>query len=163
MNTTNHKIKHGDSIKGSEYNGLYHSYRDMINRCTNKKYKHYNIWGGRGITICEEWLADYQNFKKWALNYGWKKGLTIDRINSDGRYEPLNCRWINRKEQSLNLRNTNLYECNGKVFSQRRIIEFLWTLNVGEEVCIKKLKCNTMRVGDPYHKNHRNMYSKPRQ
>lgn len=159
-NMTDHRIKHGDSTKKSPYWGLYNSYRDMISRCTNKNHKHYNIWGGRGITICNEWLEDYQNFKKWALNYGWKQGLTIDRIDSNGIYEPLNCRWIDRKEQSLNLHNTNLYECNGRVFSQRHIIEFLWTLKVGDEVCIKKLKCNEIKVGNPYHHNHRNHLSK---
>lgn len=155
-----HLTRHGDATPKSPYHRLYQSYRDMMSRCNNKNHKHYDLWGGRGITVCEEWLMSYQNFKTWATTHGWEPGLTIDRINSNGRYEPLNCRWISRQEQSLNLRNTNLYECNGRVFSQRRIIEFLWTLNVGDEVCIKKIKCNEMRVGNPYHKNHRNHYSK---
>ena len=149
-----------DSNPKSPYYGLYLSYRDMKRRCYDTKYKTYKYWGGRGITVCDEWLNDYQSFAMWALNNGWHQGLTIDRINSNGRYEPLNCRWVDRREQSLNLRNTNLYECGGKLISQRKLIEFLWTLKVGEEVCIKKVKCNEIRVGSPYHKNHTNHLSK---
>ena len=149
-----------DSNPKSQYHGLYLSYRDMKRRCYDTKCKNYKYWGGRGITVCDEWLNDYQSFAVWALNNGWRQGLTIDRINSDGRYEPLNCRWVDRKEQSLNLRNTNLYECDGKLVSQRKLIEFLWTLKVGDEVCIKKVKCNEIRVGNPYHRNHKNHLSK---
>lgn len=149
-----------DSNPKSPHHGLYLSYRDMKRRCYDTKCKTYKYWGGRGITVCDEWLNDYQSFAVWALNNGWQQGLTIDRINSDGRYEPLNCRWVDRREQSLNLRNTNLYECDGKLVSQRKLIEFLWTLKVGDEVCIKKVKCNEIRVGNPYHKNHKNHLSK---
>ena len=149
-----------DSHPKSPYVGLCRTYCDMKRRCYNKSYKGYKYWGGRGIKICDEWLENYNNFREWAIAAGWQKGLTIDRIDSNGNYTPQNCRWLDRHKQSLNLRNTNLYECNGIVFSQRKIIEFLWTLNVGDEVCIKKLKCNEMRVGNPYHKNHKNHYSK---
>lgn len=149
-----------DSNPKSPYCGLWRSYKDIIKRCYNKKHKQYNTWGGRGIRMCDDWLNDYELFRAWAIKNGWQKGLTIDRIDCNGDYSPDNCRWIERTKQSLNLRNTNLYECNGFLFSQRRIIEFLWTLKVGDEVCIKKLKCNEIRVGNPYHRNHRNHLSK---
>ena len=148
-----------DSNPKSPYHSLYISYRDMIRRCYNPNFRGYQYWGGRGISVCDEWLNNYNAFRQWAISCGWEKGLTIDRIDSNGNYTPTNCRWLDRKKQSLNLRNTNLYECNGLVFSQRKIIEFLWTLNIGEEVCVKKIKCNEMRVGNPYHKNHKNHYS----
>lgn len=149
------KLNVSDTNKRSEFRGLYQSWKDMLTRTNNPNHKNYKYWGGRGISVCEGWKI-YENFKKWALENGWEKGLTIDRIDCDKNYEPANCRWLDRKEQSLNLRNTNLYECNGILFSQRKIIEFLWTIKVGETVCIKKLKTNTQRVGQPYHKNHTN-------
>lgn len=66
----------------------------MMQRCKNKNDIHY---GGRGITVCQEWL-NFENFYNWSINNGYKIGLTIDRINNDGNYEPKNCRWTTRKE-----------------------------------------------------------------
>ena len=150
----------GDTNPTSPYVGLCRSYQDIKRRCYNKNYKNYNVWGGRGIRMCSEWESDYFAFRTWALQNGWAAGLTIDRIDCDKDYCPENCRWIKKQEQSLNLRNTNLYDCNGNIYSQRRLIEFLWTLEVGEIAHIRKLKCNTMKVGNPHHNNHRNGYSK---
>ena len=154
------KYKDKDTTKQSYYHGLYVSWHDMKRRCYSKTSMGYKYWGGRGIKICDEWLTDYNNFKEWAIKHGWQKGMTIDRIDSDKNYCPENCRWILQKQQSLNLRNTNLYKCGDQIFSQRHIIEFLWTLKVGEVACIEKLKVNSIKVGNPYHKNHRNHYSK---
>lgn len=90
---------------------------NMKQRCYNKKHKSYHNYGGRGITICDEWLNDSQKFYNWALENGWnednlyKSGrnkLTIDRIDNNGNYEPSNCRIITLKENQYN-RNNNVY------------------------------------------------------
>lgn len=80
---------------------LYRIYRHMIQRC-HLKYndRHYKYYQGKGIIVCEEWRNNYLLFEKWSLENGYKKGLTIDRINPDGNYEPSNCRWITRSENS---------------------------------------------------------------
>lgn len=70
---------------------------------THQDFKHY---GGRGITVCDEWKNDFKAFYDWAINNGYKKGLTIERIDVNGNYEPKNCAWIPRSEQSKNRRNT---------------------------------------------------------
>lgn len=98
--TTNHH--------GLTRHPLYVSWRSMRQRCLNKNNTAYHNYGGRGITICDEWLNDFVSFYEWALSNGYKKGYTIDRINNDGNYEPSNCRWITVKEQSYN-RRTNRY------------------------------------------------------
>ena len=82
---------------------LYFVWRDIKMRCDDISNKRY---GGRGITICNEWL-NFDNFALWALNNGYKEGLSIDRINNDGNYEPSNCRWITMKEQCRN-KSTNI-------------------------------------------------------
>lgn len=69
----------------------------------------YKDWGGRGITVCEEWKNDFTEFEKWAIENGYdetaKRGsCTIDRINVDGNYEPSNCRWADAKTQAHNRR-----------------------------------------------------------
>jgi hypothetical protein len=86
---------------------FYHSWRNMKERCFNKKNPNYYRYGGRGITVCEEWKS-IDGFSKWALMSGWKEGLSIDRIDNDGNYTPENCRWISRSENSRKKRTTKI-------------------------------------------------------
>ena len=80
---------------------LYHVYHGIKQRCYNRKNPNYYKYGGKGIIMCDEWLfGGYQQFKDWAIQNGYKDGLTIDRIDSDGNYDPKNCRWITLSENS---------------------------------------------------------------
>ncbi len=100
-------IKHNGS--GTKLYKVWCSMRGRCNCVTDKKY---NIYGGRGITICEEW-NDFKNFNDWALANGYREGLTIDRIDVNGNYEPSNCRWVNNKVQSNNRRNNIIINIDG--------------------------------------------------
>lgn len=73
----------------------------MKSRCLNPKHKWYSYYGGRGISVCDEWLK-FEPFMEWAFVNGYSDTLTIDRINNDGNYEPSNCKWSTQQEQSLN-------------------------------------------------------------
>lgn len=86
----------------------------MKTRCYNVKAKDYKNYGLRGIKICDEWLNDSNLFIEWSLNNGYQVGLTIDRIDTNGNYEPNNCRWITSKEQQSNKRNNKLITINGE-------------------------------------------------
>ena len=101
-------------IKGKSFykKPWYNSYRSMLDRCYRKNANNYSDYGGRGIKVCEEWL-NIENFEKWVEESGYKKGLTIDRIDVNGNYEPNNCRWATKKEQDNNRRNTVYIEYNG--------------------------------------------------
>lgn len=92
---------------------LYGIWNHIKTRCLKKYDDRYKDYGGRGITICKEWL-DYENFYNWAINNGYKNNLSIDRINNNGNYEPCNCRWATPKEQSQNTRRNRLIEYNGQ-------------------------------------------------
>lgn len=90
---------------------------DMKRRCNNPADKSYKDYGGRGIKVCPEWSdpkTGHENFRKWAIENGWKKGLSIDRKNNDGDYEPSNCRWATQKQQSNNTRFNRLVTINGQ-------------------------------------------------
>lgn len=94
---------------------LYAVYYAMRARCYSKTNKDFNRYGGRGIKICEEWLGKegFLTFRSWALQNGYKEGLSIDRIDVDGDYEPNNCRWVDFKTQSRNKSNNRKIKING--------------------------------------------------
>ena len=79
----------------------------------NKNNKRYEMYGGRGIKLCDEWL-DYANFKEWAINNGYRRGLSIDRIDNKGDYEPSNCRWADVYTQQRNKSNNLRVIVDGK-------------------------------------------------
>lgn len=88
---------------GGRKTKLYNIWAQMRQRCTNPNHRRYSDWGGRGITVCEEW-NDFVVFRDWALSNGYQEGLSIDRKDNDKGYSPDNCRWSTSKEQNNNKR-----------------------------------------------------------
>ena len=83
---------------------MYSIWNHMLYRCYNKNFKQFSDYGGRGITVCEEWL-DVKNFIDWVENKSnWEEGLTLDRINNNKGYSPDNCTFSIRTIQAINQR-----------------------------------------------------------
>lgn len=91
--TTNRNFSHGMS-----QHLLYGVWCSTKQRCTNKHFSSYYSYGGRGISIYEEWKNNFISFYNWSIENGYKHGLEIDRINNNGNYEPNNCQWITSDE-----------------------------------------------------------------
>lgn len=85
---------------------LWYSYHSMKKRCLNPNCKRYKDYGGRGIEICEEWLKGFDEFADWAKANGYRHGLTIERKDVNGNYEPDNCIWITKQQQAFNKRDS---------------------------------------------------------
>lgn len=113
---------------------LYRIWSSIKSRCKDKKNSTY---GGRGISVCEEWRNDYLNFYHWANNNGYNDTLTIDRIDVNGNYEPSNCRWVNYVEQNNNRRSNTHLSYNGEVHT---IAEWARLRNLNPNMIIARMK-----------------------
>lgn len=80
----------------------------MKARCRDKSYPSFHRYGGRGITICDDWKNNFVAFYDWAIENGYSDDLEIDRINNDGNYEPNNCRWVTKSENASNRELKNI-------------------------------------------------------
>lgn len=120
-----HKMqRHGYSKGKDGHIRLYQMWLGMRHRCDNPRNNCYKNYGGRGIRVCDEW-QDYPAFREWALAHDYKEGLSIDRINTDGNYEPLNCRFVPISENQKR-RTMNIYIiCDNKAFTLTSLTKYL--------------------------------------
>ena len=150
MNTGKQNIHY---VHGETKTRLHKIWGCMHERCERVKHPHYDAYGGRGINVCDEW-KEYLPFAEWARNNGYTDELTIDRIDVNGNYEPENCRWATRKEQSLNKRSNVFLEYNGK---RKTLGEWAEEYNINRTTLTNRLrrkwsveKSLTYPVGEKY-------------
>lgn len=136
------KMKEIQYKHGLSNHNLMRCLAGMKNRCYNEKVENYKNYGGRGIKICDEWnqkKIGFINFYNWSINNGYKEGLTIDRINNDGNYEPSNCRWVTNEVQQRNKSNNIFLTFEGKTHCLAE-----WAEITG---------INVEKIGDRYRSN----------
>lgn len=121
------KIMASESSKthGESKTKLYRIWKGMRTRCYNPNSRAYKNYGGRGILVCDEW-EHYEAFKTWAIQNGYSEGLTIERIDNDGMYEPGNCEWISLSSQTKNTRRNHYI-----VYDGRRMTLSDWSKELG--------------------------------
>lgn len=123
---------------------LYKVWTGIKGRCYNENNPHYKNYGGRGITMCEEWENNFQSFYDWAYANGYdktvKKGMcTIDRIDVNKGYSPENCRWVDMKTQDNNKRNTIYLTYKGE---KKSLTEWTELTGITKHAILKRLKLN---------------------
>ena len=126
------KCKHGETKTR-----LFNIWSGMKERCSREKHHEYQNYGGRGITVCEEWIDDFLAFKDWAMANGYQEGLTIDRIDVNGNYEPKNCRWVTKKEQNNNRRNNHTLTYNDQTHT---ISQWSEITGIGKSTILERIK-----------------------
>lgn len=135
---------------------LYGTWKTMMHRCYDPKRERYKDYGGRGITVCNEW-HDPNSFINWSYTHGYQDGLQIDRVDNDRGYSPDNCRWVTAKENSRNRRNTVRLTINGETKSVAEWTEtidispftiYWWVRTKGEEYAEGRIAAWNRRAGE---------------
>ena len=133
-----HSEKWNEIIKthGLSNHPLYNVWCSMKRRCNNPKVERYSHYGGRGIKVCNEWENSFEVFYNWAVNNGYKEGLSIDRIDVDGNYCPENCRWADNYTQSINRTDNRKFSYYGNEYT---VSELSKMFNIGYQKLYRKL------------------------
>ena len=130
-NTKNMRSKHG--LRNTQ---IYRTWANIKTRCYNPNKDTFNYYGGRNVEMCQDWKEDFINFYNWSMEHGYKEGLTIDRINPSGNYEPNNCRWVTMKEQQNNKLNNHYIMYEGQ---KHTLMEWSEILNINYRTLHKRL------------------------
>lgn len=117
----------GNKVHGLSSSRLYNIWVNMRQRCYNPKNRAYDRYGGRGITVCDEWKDNFQTFYSWAISNGYDPDLSIDRIDNDRGYSPENCRWATSSEQARNRRSDHLITFQGET---RTMVEWVEEMKI---------------------------------
>lgn len=119
--TAKRNLIHGMAKIDGKRNPTYMLLNNIKARCYKETHVSYHNYGGRGISVCDEWLDHPKNFHEWCLNNGYKKGLEIDRIDNNGNYEPNNCRFVTTQVNGNNKRNNRRYTVYGEILTMAEI------------------------------------------
>ena len=141
------KINTDQTTHGKSHTRLYGIWSEMKGRCFCPTSKIYEYYGGKGVTVCREWL-NFETFYNWAITHGYSDSLSIDRIDVNGNYEPSNCRWADKVTQMNNTTANVFYQFNGEKMTlpqiARRVglppsalIQRVKRLNIPLEVAVK--------------------------
>lgn len=119
---------------------LYRAWSALVCRCVSERNENFENYGGRGITVCEEWRNSFKSFADWSMENGFKEGLSIDRIDNNKGYSPDNCRWVTMKVQGNNRRSNRLITYKGKTQTMAQ-----WADELGMNYRTLKSRINQMK------------------
>lgn len=120
-----HKLKRGNITHGLSNHPLYKVWENMKTRCFNSNYHEYHNYGGRGVTVCQEWVSDFKSFYDWSINNGWRNGLDIDKdIKGNGLlYSPETCCFVTEKVNNNHTRDNKYLTYKDETLSMSQMAE----------------------------------------
>lgn len=138
---------------------IYKAHSAMKDRCKNPSNKKYAIYGGRGIKVCDEWLGEngFINFYNWSMKNGYADGLSIDRIDPNGNYEPSNCRWTDYKTQSNNTSRNRYITYNGKT---QTMAQWADELGISYQTLNSRINTSKMSIEDAFRTEKMNNHTR---
>ena len=135
---------------------LFKIWNGMKSRCSCPSVNSYELYGGKGISVCQEWM-DFDNFYNWSMSNGYSDGLSIDRIDIELNYNPSNCRWVTIKEQGRNKSNSRLIEYNGET---KCLSEWSELLNIRRDTLARRIDDYGWSIGKAFSTPVRNRKDK---
>lgn len=132
----NERIRQSNSTHGESNTRLYGIWLAMRKKCENKNFIEFYNYGGRGISVCNEWTRSFESFRDWSLTNGYEENLSIDRIDTNGNYCPENCRWADAITQANNTRRNNLATLCGET---KTVKEWSRVLNIPYQTLMSRL------------------------
>ena len=140
------RVSEAATTHGLSRSPLYKTWRGIHDRCENRNTTAYHRYGGRGITVCDEW-SNFENFKYWADESGYDEHLTIDRIDNDDNYSPDNCRWVDMRTQGNNRSSNRVIEFKGY---KHTVAEWARIFKVNDSTLRGRIARNDMRDFEKY-------------
>ena len=128
---------------GMSYDRLFFIWQDMNRRCRDPKRKGFKNYGGRGISVCDEWKI-FENFRDWSLSNGYETNLSIERVDVNSGYHPSNCCWIAKSDQSKNRRDSLIVEFRG---NRMCLADFAKNVNACYETVRRRFKSGKTTEG----------------
>ena len=130
------RVSKATSRHSSSNSDLYNVWINIKQRCLNKNNPNYKNYGGRGITICDEWINDFVKFQEWSIKNGYQKGLNIDRKDNNKGYSPENCRFITYIENQNNKRTNAYIEFDNQIHT---IANWAREININPRTLVTRL------------------------
>lgn len=113
-------------------------WNNIKKRCYNPRHESYKYYGAKGVKVCDEWIHDFDAFKDWAMSHGYTDDKSIDRIDSNGDYNPDNCRWATAKQQANNRSDNHMITYDGTTMT---MMEWAEHLNINFKTLTRRIYC----------------------
>lgn len=144
-------------VKNGKNHPIYNAWLNMKHRCYYKGSPYYKNYGGRGISVCDEWRGAYVGFMEWSLSSGWAHRLTLDRIDNAGNYSPENCRWATHKQQHANTRANRVIVFQG---TSKNVTEWAQYVGLSRSGFISRLQAHDIAYAITTPINRRYVHTK---
>ena len=136
------EVSHKGKTHGMYGTRINRIWNGMKSRCSYSSCQDYKYYGGKGVTYCEEW-KNFSSFYEWAMENGYQDGMSLERIDVNGNYEPSNCKWVSPREQRYNMTTSLKFTIDGET---KCLAEWCELYNISYQTVYKRLKVQKLGI-----------------